>query len=228
MSSGPSATTSSPIPSSTGPAPQRCEDRGVDDLVGLAVALVAKHPAVTQVELAGSRSRGTQEDLSDWDFSVRTSDFAAVARDMPSLVAALDPLGEQWEPLGHFPVYQVLLRGPMKVEYLFLEHVQDAKPPLSPGKDTLLAINTHFWDWVWWLATKAAAGHKELVARHLPQLHRHLLRPIGVDAVPETIDAAIELFLRRRDELERRYGVSVPRELENEVRRGIHRIELLS
>jgi hypothetical protein len=81
----------------------------MDDLVAIAAAAVAKHPSVTHVALAGSRARGTHEEPSDWDFAVETSDFAAVARDMPSLVAALDPLGEQWEPLGHFPVYQVFL-----------------------------------------------------------------------------------------------------------------------
>jgi hypothetical protein len=196
----------------------------VEDLVGVAIALVAKHPAVTGVELAGSRSRGTHDELSDWDFAVHTSDFAAVARDMAALVAPLDPLGEQWEPMGHFPVYQVLLRGPTKVEYLFLEQSQDAMPPVSPSHETLVAIDTHFWDWIWWLATKASVGRHDLVAEHLPQLHRHLLRPMGVDAVPEDIDAAIQAFVARRRALERKYGLSVPRALEDEVRRGIRRI----
>jgi predicted nucleotidyltransferase len=53
----------------------------MEDLVGLAIALVADHPAVDRIELAGSRSRGTHEELSDWDFAVTTSDFAAVAAD---------------------------------------------------------------------------------------------------------------------------------------------------
>jgi hypothetical protein len=196
----------------------------VEDLVGVAVALVAKHPAVTRVELAGSRSRGTHEELSDWDFAVETADFAAVARDLPTLVAPLDPLAEQWEPMGHFPVYQVLLRGPTKVEYLFLEHSQDAMPPVNPSKETLFAINTHFWDWIWWLATKATVGRQDLVAEHLTQLYGHLLRPMGVETVPESIGAAIRAFLARRDELERHCGLSVPRALEDEVRRGIRRI----
>lgn len=56
------------------------------------------------VELAGSRARGTHEELSDWDFAVETSDFDSVARDLPTLVEPLEPLGAQWEPLGHFPV----------------------------------------------------------------------------------------------------------------------------
>jgi hypothetical protein len=201
-----------------------CDDRGVEDLVGVAIALVAKHPAVRRVEFAGSRSRGTHEELSDWDFAVETSDFAAVARDLPTLVASLDPLAVQWEPMGHFPVYQVLLRGPTKVEYLFLEHSQDAMPPVNPSRETLSAINTHFWDWIWWLATKAAVGRHDLVAEHLSQLYGHLLRPMGVETVPESIEAAIHAFLARRDELERHHGLSVPRALEDEVRRGIRRI----
>jgi hypothetical protein len=113
------------------------------------------------------------------------------------LVAPLHPLAEQWEPLGHFPVYQVMLRGPTKVEYLFLEYAQDPTPPVKPSNDTLAAINTHFWDWIWWLATREAAGRHDLVVEHLAQLFRHVL------------------------ELE--YGTTVARTLENEICRGIRR-----
>jgi len=62
------------------------------------------------------------------------------------------------------------------------------------------------------------------VSEHLPQLHRHLLRPLGVTTQPATIPTAIDAFAARRDALERTYGVSVPRALEDEVRRGIERI----
>jgi hypothetical protein len=151
----------------------------MEDLADLAISSVARHPAVTRVELAGSRSRGTHEELSDWDFAVTTPDFRAVARDLPALVEPLRPISAQWEPLGHFPVYQVMLRGPTKVEYLFLDHAQEARPPLEPSADALRAIDAHFWDWIWWITTKAAVGRVDLVAEHLPQLHRHLLAPLG-------------------------------------------------
>ena len=190
----------------------------MDDLVERASALIAAHPAVTSVEFAGSRSRGEHHELSDWDIAVETSDFAAVARDMPAVVAPLEPLGEQWEPMGHFPVYQVVLRGPTKLEYLFLDESQEAMPALVPGPDTLAAINNHFWDWMWWLITKDAAGRGDLVAEHMPQMHAHLLRPLGVEEVPAGIDEAIAAFVARRDALEREYGVSVPRALEDEIR----------
>jgi hypothetical protein len=205
-----------------------CDDDVVSELLGTATRLVSKHPAVRHVELAGSRSRGTHEELSDWDFSVTTSDFAAVARDLPGLIAPLRPLGQQWEPLGRFPVYQVLLRGPTKVEYLFLEHSQRAMPALEPGPATLDAINTHFWDWIWWIATKASIGRHDRVAEHLPQLFRRLLRPIGVTEAPADIKAAIDAFVSRRDELERDYGTTVSRALEEEVGAGIGRLGLAS
>jgi predicted nucleotidyltransferase len=155
------------------------DDRLVEEFVSAVTALVAKHSAVVRVELAGSRSRGTHKELSDWDFAVTTSDFGAVARDLPSLIAPLDPLAEQWEPLGQFAVYQVMLRGPMKLEFLFLDQPQVAKSPLNPNEETLVAINMHFWDWIWWIATKAATGRHDLVSEHLPQLYWHLLRPMG-------------------------------------------------
>jgi hypothetical protein len=196
----------------------------MDDVVAVATGVLAGHPAVQSVELAGSRSRGTHEQLSDWDFAVQTSNFDALARDMPALVAPLNPLGQQWEPMGHFPVYQVLLPGPTKVEYLFLEHSQDPMPPLEPSKDTLAAINTHFWDWIWWLTTKASVGRSDLVAEHLPQLYAHLLQPVGVTTAPTTIRAAIDAFVPRRNALEAQLGVQVDRALEHEVREGVNRL----
>jgi hypothetical protein len=179
---------------------------------------------VTKVELAGSRSRGTHEELSDWDFAVETSDFDSVARDLPTLVEPLEPVAAQWEPLGHFPVYMLLLRGPTKVEYLFLDQSQEARPPVKPTPEALPAIDAHFWDWIWWLATKARIGRDDLVEQHLPRLYRHLLEPMGANAMPDSIEAAVRDFLIRRGELERRYGVEVPRALEDEVRRGIWRL----
>jgi hypothetical protein len=193
----------------------------VDDWVTVAIGLLADHPAVTSIELAGSRSRGTHDVLSDWDFAVGTSDFDALVRDLPGLVASLKPLSQQWEPMGHFPVYQVLLPGLTKIEYLFLDQSQDPAPPVEPSRDTLAAINTHFWDWIWWLVTKASIGRSDLVREHLPQLHAHLLRPMGLITAPTSIDGAIDMFVARRNELEQEFGVTVDRALENEVRRGI-------
>jgi hypothetical protein len=160
----------------------------VDDWAAVATGLLADHPAVKSVEFAGSRSRGTHEQLSDWDFAVETSDFDALARDLPALVAPLHPLGQQWEPMGHFPVYQVFLRGPTKIEYLFLEQSQDPMPPLEPSRDTLPALNTHFWDWIWWLTTKASIGRSDLVAEHMPRLHTSSCGPWTSAPNPQASD----------------------------------------
>jgi hypothetical protein len=200
----------------------------VADWASLATRLVSSHPAVRRVELAGSRSRATHDELSDWDFAVTTSDFARVARDLPALVAPMHPLGQQWEPLGHFPVYQVLVPGPLKIEYLFLDHTQQARPPLEPGPATLNAIDTHFWDWIWWIATKASIGRQDLVDEHLQQMFRYLLHPVGVPAAPADIEVAIDAFVGRRDELARDYRTHVSTALEEEVRAGIRRLGLAS
>jgi hypothetical protein len=196
----------------------------VDDVIVRAKAAVDGHPAMIGVEFAGSRSRGTHAEHSDWDFAIQTDDFEALARDLPALVEPLDPLAAQWEPLGHFPVYMVLVPGPTKIEYLFLDHSQVARPPVTPSADTLVAIDAHFWDWIWWLATKASAGRSDLVAEHTPQLHGYILRPIGAEAIPADLGAAIAEYLRRRAELERRFEMEVPRRLGDEVQAGIHRI----
>jgi len=204
--------------------PASGHDGEVDDWVTIATGLLAGHPAVTSVKFAGSRSRGTHDILSDWDFAVETPDFNALARDLPSLVAPLKPLSQQWEPLGHFPVYQVLLPGPVKIEYLFLNESQEPVPAPDPGQDTLASINTHFWDWIWWITTKASIGRSDLVSEHLAQLHAHLLRPMGIAAVPATIDSAVDVFVTRRNALEEELGVTVDRALEDEVRHGISRV----
>jgi hypothetical protein len=78
------------------------------------------------------------------------------------------------------------------------------------------------------IATKASIGRHDLVAEHLRQLFGHLLRPIGVTDAPADVEAAIEAFVSRRAELERDYGVTVSRALEEEVRAGIRRLGLSS
>jgi len=179
-----------------------------------AIELVAAHPAAARVELAGSRSRGTHAELSDWDLAVTTTDFAALASDLPALVAPLGAVGEQWEPMGHFPVYQLLLRGPEKLEYLFLDQRQLAMaPPSDPA-----AIEAHFWDWTWWLATKASIGRGDLVSEHLPQLHAHLLEPLGVVEAPRDLAAAVAAYVAHRP------PGTAGGALEVEVRAGIRRL----
>jgi hypothetical protein len=109
-----------------------------------------------------------------------------------------------------------------------LDRSQEPMPAPEPGKKTLASIDTHFWDWIWWIATKASVGRDELVAEHLPRLFKHLLRPMGLTEAPGDIGAAITAFVGRRDQLEREHGVTVSRVLEDEVRGGVRRLGLAS
>ncbi|HET9678293.1 MAG TPA: hypothetical protein VFP21_12405 [Solirubrobacterales bacterium] len=58
----------------------------------------------------------------------------------------------------------------------------------------------------------------------MPQLHAHILGPIGADPIPADLGAAIAEYLSRRAELERRFQVEVPRRLGDNVEAGIRRI----
>jgi hypothetical protein len=62
------------------------------------------------------------------------------------------------------------------------------------------------------------------VAERLPQVHAHLLNPLGIAVPADDIDTAIAAFVKRRDALEREYGISVPKDLENEVLDGGWRV----
>lgn len=203
---------------------ERIEHGVVHDWVTVAPALVAAHPAVISVEFAGSRSKGTHDVLSDWDFAVETSDFDQLAAALPDLVEPLKPLSQQWEPMGRFPVYQVLLPGPTKIEYLFLDRTQEPVSPRVPSAGSLPAINVHFWDWIWWITTKASTGRSDLVGEHLKQLYHQILRPMGVGVAPGSIHEAIEVFVARRDLLEQELGVVIDRALEEEIRTGVDRV----
>jgi hypothetical protein len=116
------------------------------------------------------------------------------------------------------PVYQVLLRGPTKVEYLFLEHSHDPTPAREPGTDTLPAIDTHFWDWILWLEQKRRAGRDDVLERSLKNLHELLLGPMGVVDAPRSVAEAATAYVAARAVLEARLGVGIRRELEDVVR----------
>jgi hypothetical protein len=180
-------------------------------------------PNVESVTLAGSRARSEETPLSDWDFAIATDDFESLARALPRLVEPLDPISHQWDPLSPFPTYMLMLAGPLKVDLLFPDRPNPPPPPWQPRPETLGAIDDHFWDWILWLASKSAAGRDEQVASELAKLQRHLLGPIGSESAPATPREALEAYLARRAELERRFGTRVPRDLEAVVRPAVER-----
>jgi hypothetical protein len=179
--------------------------------------LLRKHPSVRRVELVGSRAARTATPLSDWDFAVETSDLDTLARALPELVAPLEPLAQQWDPLGQHPTYMLMLRGPTKIDFIFSGEPMEERPPWQVSADTLAALDAHFWDWILWLAAKHARGRAGLVSKELEKMHGFLLGPLGVEAVPATIEEAVDEYLAALDVAERRFGISVPRTLQHEV-----------
>ena len=173
--------------------------------------------------LIGSRAEGRAHDISDWDFAVESDDFESVARDLPRLVACLDPIAEQWDPYATHACYMLMLRGPRKVDLLFLDEKRELSPPWEASRETLEAMDRHFWDWILWLEQKRTRGDADVLADGLEHMHACLLRPLGVAAEPGSIAEAIDLFVEARGRLESAYGISVPRALEEEVLPAVRR-----
>ncbi len=181
-----------------------------------AVEVVGRHPLVRGVRLVGSRATGAATAFSDWDFAVETDDFQGVARDMGCLIAPLHPLGQQWDPLSETWCWMAILRGPIKLDFIFAEP-HECEPPWVPHAGNLDAIDTHFWDWALWLRSKQASGQADLLRTELGKMFVHVLHPMGVQSTPSSLDEAIANYLVALDRLESKFGVSVPRELRREV-----------
>lgn len=180
-------------------------------------AAVAAHPAVSRIELTGSRARGTATELSDWDFQVTAEDFGEVAAALPRLVAPYGPLAAQWDPLAERETYLLVFPGPAKVDLVFSDVTRTRNPPWRVGPDTLPAMDAHFWNWTLELASKRRHGMTDRVRGELLEMSHHVLRPLGIESPPLSLEEAAERFVRARGRLETRYGLHVPRDLENEV-----------
>jgi hypothetical protein len=199
--------------------------------VNLAVsvpALLLKHPNVRAVRLTGSRASGRVHDLSDWDFVVETDNFDHVAEGLPVLVGPLQPLAQQWDPYASHACYMLILRGPAKIDFLFLDEHRDWSPPWHASPETLEAIDCHFWDWILWLEQKRRGGQADFVATGLEDMHELMLAPIGAGSRPGSIPMAISAYLDARDALEQKFGLRVPRELEQEVHPAVLRSQLFA
>jgi predicted nucleotidyltransferase len=180
-------------------------------------ALVARHPEVRGIRLAGSRATGHARPDSDWDFLVEARDFGAVAAALPELVAPLEPLAAQWDRLSEEQCWMLILRGPVKVDLIFPEEPHIHERPWVPSAENLAAIDAHLWDWLLWLRSKP----DELVATELEKLFVHLLRPLGVERVPSSVADAVELYRPARDTAAERFGCVVSPALEAEVARAL-------
>jgi hypothetical protein len=179
-------------------------------------AALLSHTHVRRVTLVGSRATGRATRLSDWDFVVEVASFPPVAADLAGLVGPLEPIAQQWDRLSSDYCYMLILRGPVKVDLMF-DQACEQLPPWEVGPATLVAIDQHFWDWALWMGSKRLAGNDALVSTELRKMFEHLLQPVGVHWVPETLDDAIADYRIARARLESEFGVVVPRLLEEEV-----------
>ena len=187
------------------------------DIAASIESMLLPHPAIRGVELVGSRADGSPTPLSDWDFVVVTDRFDDVARALPSLVAELDPLAQQWDRISAYPCYMLMLEGPVKVDLIFPEEPYESLPPWTVSADTLDGIDQHFWDWILWLASKREKGQDDLVRSELVKMRDHLLGPLGIDRFPASIETAVERYRSARGEWEREFGLRVTRRRERAV-----------
>jgi Nucleotidyltransferase domain len=187
------------------------------DIAASIESLLLPHSAVRGVELVGSRADGSPTPLSDWDFVVVTDRFDDVARALPELVAPLDPLAQQWDRISDYPCYMLLLSGPAKVDLIFPDEPYESLPPWTVSAETLDGIDQHLWDWILWLASKREKGQDDLVGRELVKMRDHLLRPMGMNQLPRSIEDAVGRYRSARDERERAFGIRVTRRREREV-----------
>ena len=185
------------------------------DIDGAVRAALAAEPAITSVDLVGSRARDDAGEYSDWDFKVQTTDFTRVADRMPDLTAPMKPLGSLWDPLSEHWCYMLMLPGPTKIDFIF-DEAHKAEPPWTTSPNNAGRIDSHFWDWIWWLASKDQRHKSEFVSSELGKLSWFLLRPLGIDDVPPTVAAAVDAYVSRRE------ATASP--LETEVRAGLRRL----
>lgn len=198
------------------------------DVQGRVTERLELHPDVVGVELTGSRARHEATALSDWDLQIHTMNAGAVARDLPRLMAPLEPLAAQWDRLARRATYMLMFARAVKVDLFPGDWQRAIEPPWQPTPANLAAIDAHFWDWTLWLGSKTLHGRTDLVDDELRKLHRNLLAPLRVATPPTTIDTAVTEYCRARDRLERDWDVSIERRLGDEVTQALQRHGLIS
>jgi predicted nucleotidyltransferase len=187
------------------------------DISARVTEVLAPSPLVVRVDLVGSRARGEETALSDWDFRIDTTNGASLARQLPTLAERLEPLAAQWDRLTERATYMLMLPGAIKVDLFPGDERRALEPPWEPTPSNLVAIDAHFWDWALWLGGKVLAEKSGVVSEELGKLHRNLLGPLGVTSPPATVEQAVAGYRGARDRLERQWEVSVPRRVGDEV-----------
>lgn len=179
-----------------------------------------KHPAVRRVTLTGSRMRGNATEWSDWDFAVEVTDFEAVSVALPMLTKRLEPLTHLWDPLSRHAIYMMILKGPIKVDLIF-DRPHQEEPPWVINSDTMALVNSHFWDWILWIANKEARGMKNMVREELEKMYTYLLAPLGCTRSPGSVEEAVRDYLVAFGRQKSLFDIEVDPALEKEVIKGL-------
>ena len=126
------------------------------------------------------------------------------------LTASAEPLAAQWDRLSEEATYFMLvLRDGTKVDFIVRRPPQ-VEPPWVVTRETLAAIDAHFWDWILWSWSKRLRVNDALVDVMLARvMYDHLLAPMGASSPPPTILAAVELYRSLCAERERSLDVNV-------------------
>ncbi len=193
------------------------------DLKAEVPKLLLRDPTITSVQLAGSRERGDANALSDWDFVIETDDADHLRENISHLVASLNPLVGQWDRLGPVWCYMLILKGGVKVDIIVEGTTQVDEPPWKVSAENLPAIDDHFWDWTLWLGSKWLKDDSDTVTKELTKMFDHLLEPLGVRQVPESIGEAISAYTAAREHHSDELGVTIELNLQSEVIEALRR-----
>ena len=156
--------------------------------------MLIKHPLVKSVGLTGSHSRNEATEWSDWDFLIEVSDFDSFIPSLPALFQDLRPLSWLWDPLSRHRIFMMILKGPLKIDIIFdLPH--EAELPWLVNKDSIIDIDRHFWDWIWWIAGKKIRGKEDLVKNELEKMYQFILLPLGGSECPVAVEDAVKEYL---------------------------------
>jgi Nucleotidyltransferase domain len=184
------------------------------------IAVLSSGAGIAAVELTGSRARGQETPLSDWDFAVTAPRFEDIPGTLAEIVEPLHPVVAQWDRLSRTWCYMLILAGPAKVDLLF-GHPHQPAEPWQVNASTLAGIDDHFWDWALWLRSKLG-NRNDVVAGELRKMHEHLLGPMGVARAPASLGEAVNAYRAARGKSERRLGSYVSRNAENTVIPVLH------
>lgn len=197
------------------------------EVVRLVWRTLESSEVVQGISLGGSRAKGYSTELSDWDLYLEGTPDKLMAK-IPGLVASLEPLAAFWDPLSEHAGYMLVMAGPVKIDSFPGGGRRALQTPWDPSRESLGAIDAHFWDWVLWLGGKALRREIDLLTAELVKMHWFLLGPLGVARAPRDLQEAVARYTNARAELSSRLSMSVDGQLGRQVVGALRRHALVS